>query len=462
MCGNLAVVRPPALTLPSQVVTGSSPVFRCIKRTQARTCPATTCGIAADLPVGWQSPIVACDAGCQWVRLQGCGGGGQCWALASDGLVTGDLSRFSTKPAAGLPRYTWTTPAQVSGTGEGGINQAVVQDGQGRLIATWEEHLPSTGAAPFYGPVHYRVWDGSRWTETMAVPGSEDHGEALVTALADGSVLLAAADMNSKYAWWRWQDGAWSPAPEMALQVAQNGSGMAGLVADGASNVYVFTPKARVWNGRAWSDANDIGFVPWRGAVRDSRGRVHAIAPTYGAQRELVHWLWQDGAWKRQSVVYRAPAKFPLIGSWFSAAAGPDGALHAVWPSGDADFAARVDGTPHNEWISYSRWDGTGWSPAQIAAGPLPFTKGGIDAADMALLPDGNVVIAYAYTGGSGGAIGVVWGHDGAWSEPVLFTSPERVSDEYPGVGVDRQGHIHIFWWRGGHSSVWYVMGAPQ
>lgn len=450
----------------TEVVPQTDPVFRCTRRTQARTCPSATCGIAADLPAGWQSAVAACDSGCTWVRLQGCGGAGECWVLASDGEITGDLGRLRGTPGqgAGLPRYRWSTPVRVSETGQGGPNQAVVADGDGRLLAFWEEHLGAkTQNEPFYGPVHYRVWDGARWTETAGIPGSDNHGESIATALADGSILVGAVGMDNEYNWFRWKGGSWTELPEMALKVPQNASSAGGLVADGGNQVFVFTPNGRVWNGSAWKVTQDLGFVSWRGALRDSLGRAHAIAPTSTAERELVHWLWTGGNWSRQETAFR-PAAGTSFNSFYSAAIAPDDTLHLTWALTNGDFMARSNGTLHDEWVSYSRRDAFGWGAPQVVAGPIQFARGGIVSTEIAMLPDGNAVIAFDYyTGNNESGIYVLWGRDGNWSEPVLFASPSGGTYNYPGVGVDRQGRIHVFWARLGEGqAVYYVMGTPE
>jgi hypothetical protein len=100
----------------------------------------------------------------------------------------------------------------------------------------------------------------------------------------------------------------------------------------------------------------------------------------------------------------------------------------------------------------------------QRASAPLDFVKGGISAVDAALLPDGNVVVAFDYhTGDGGSGIYVVWGRDANWSEPVHFTSPTKMSFSYPAVGIDPQGRIHVIWaGMGANNGVWYALGQPE
>lgn len=450
VCGNLAIARPAALTIPVQCVAQSYPVFRCTRQISAHTCPAASCAVTAVLPAGWQGRIVGCSGDCGWLRLEGCGGQGECWVLATDGEVTGELgsSEGGEGRGGGLPRYRWTEPVQVSA------------DSEGRMVALWEEHIFEQGPEHAYGPLHYRVFDGNKWSEVLGIPGSENHGEQLAATLADGSIIVTATSMEYEWSWFHWQGGRWSSVHELTLRLGVNEGAAMSIVGEGDGTLHLAGSQSRVWDGSSWQDTGRLGTVLWHAGVRDSQGRVHVFGTDFGlgAASQLAHWLWNGSAWKRVETVYDEAVN-P------SAAISSDDTMHLAWHSGSITPSGHGSGEgPHDAWVSYSFRGPDGWSAPQPVAAPMRLNSWtGFSFVDIAAMPDGNVAIAYELGSAENrGTIHVVWGRDGTWSEPVVFTPPAGYDFAFPGIGVDTQGRIHVLWSTMARLGVWYAMGTPE
>ncbi len=153
-----------------------------------------------------------------------------------------------------------------------------------------------------------------------------------------------------------------------------------------------------MWNGRAWSEPNDILVSP-QGAVADlpaiaadSQGRLHMV------------WEAQPGIFYSQAWIQDSP--------WLSTAWSPPVAISRVG-RGRADIAVGPDDAVHIVWID---------PPVDVPV------------LDGELCPDcGDVRYAGSSDGGQ------------TWSSPEnLSNSPQRAA--YPFLVVDGQGVIHAAW----------------
>jgi hypothetical protein len=234
----------------------------------------------------------------------------------------------------------WSAAMPVSDASIGCEGPSIAADALGRIHLVWRHYAGSWG-------VFYSMFDGLTWSESLKINDPAGYPDNACVACDDSQHVHVAWEdyrhLNWEIHYRRFNGAAWEPEARLTNDTAISNHPV--VVADSEGNIQVF-----------WSDNRDDLLV------HDVYQKTYD-GITWGADTKIVDGV--EGA--------LSP----------SVAAGPGGALHAVW----------YDSPGGGENIYYMAFDGTGWGAIESLTDVWPASKDPMVALD------------------SGGLVHAVW-HD--------------------------------------------------